>query len=287
MKHLAGMSILRPSLLATALLATTAGAVVPMSVARTGHVTVPITIGGKGPFDFVIDSGAETTAVYARFAHEQNLPVAESGEKLVGQTGAADVPVAALANVRLDGFVTPAISAAVLPDRGDGIPLAGIVGLDVLGDKMVTFDFRQRQVSLRAAGGYDRTGGIAAQRMLGGLLAIPVMVNGARGLAVVDTGARETRINRRFADAAGLVSKEGQGGRIFGATNVAIDMAAAATRTVSFAGLTLRDRAIRVVDLPVFAQFGIADQPAMLLGADYLAGQRLVIDFPAERLWID
>lgn len=281
------MLVLRVAMPAAALFATAAGAAVPMSTARTGHVTVPITIDGKGPFDFVIDSGAEGTAVYARFAREQNLHAAQTSERLVGQTGAADVAVVPLANVGLDGFVTPNVSAVLLDDRGDGIPLAGIVGLDMLGDKIVTFDFRRRQASLRAAGGLDRGGGIAARRMSGGLLAVPVTVNGAQGVAVVDTGARETRINRRFAEAAGLAARGGEGGRIFGATNVAIDMASAATRTVSFAGVTLRDRSIRVVDLPVFGQFGIADRPAMLLGADYLAGRRLVIDFPAARLWID
>ncbi|MET0269485.1 MAG: retroviral-like aspartic protease family protein [Sphingomonas sp.] len=282
------MTILRLALMLSSSLAAAAGATVPLSVAETGHVTVPVTIDGKGPFQFVIDSGAEGTAVYARFADEQRLATAPSSETLVGQTGTADVALVPLRTLALDGFVSRDISAVRLADRGDGLALDGIVGLDVLGDKTVDFDFRRRRVSLRAdIAGRPRPGGIAATRMLGGLLAIPVEVNGARGLAVIDTGARETRVNHRFAQAAGLVADAGQaGGTIYGATNAAVEMASARTRDVTFAGVTLRDRSIRIVDLPVFAQFGLADRPAMLLGADYLADQRMVIDFRDGRVWM-
>lgn len=36
--------------------------------------------------------------------------------------------------------------------------------------------------------------------------------------------------------------------------------------------------------LPVFEAFVVADQPAIILGLDWLAETRLVIDFPARRV---
>jgi hypothetical protein len=39
----------------------------------------------------------------------------------------------------------------------------------------------------------------SARAVNGGLLAVPVKVNGVTGWGVIDTGARETRINTRFA----------------------------------------------------------------------------------------
>lgn len=274
------MDALRRALLPLSLVAAPLGATVPLSVAQTGHVTVPVTVNGRGPFAFVIDSGAETTALYARFVAAQTLAAAASGATLVGQTGTTSVPLVPLREVVVDGHVARGIEAVQLDDRKDGVPLDGILGLDVLGDRTVDFDFRGKRVTITPGRrGAAPKGAITATRVTGGLLAIPVEVNGARGLAVVDTGARETRVNGRFARAAGLRGGTGPKTTVYGATNNAIELVAAQARTVSFGGVALRDTPIRIADLPVFAQFGIADRPAMLLGADYLADQRMIVDF--------
>jgi len=37
----------------------------------------------------------------------------------------------------------------------------------------------------------------------------------------------------------------------------------------------------------VFEAFGVADRPAIILGLDWLAETRMVIDFPARRVWFE
>jgi hypothetical protein len=42
---------------------------------------------------------------------------------------------------------------------------------------------------------------------------------------------------------------------------------------------------VLVADLPVFAAFGVDDRPAIILGLDWLTATRMVIDFPARKVW--
>lgn len=56
-------------------------------------VLVPVKIGGRGPYDFILDTGASTSAVDARLA--KRLKLARTGETapISGVTGTADLPL--------------------------------------------------------------------------------------------------------------------------------------------------------------------------------------------------
>ena len=47
----------------------------------------------------------------------------------------------------------------------------------------------------------------------------------------------------------------------------------------------LRDAPVLVSDLPVFEVFGVADRPAVILGMDWLESARMIVDFPARKVW--
>ena len=68
-----------------------AAAEVPLAIAPTGQATVPVS-GSFGVLQFVIDTGAEGSAVYADFARKAGLAAAGS-TTLQGQTWASDVPL--------------------------------------------------------------------------------------------------------------------------------------------------------------------------------------------------
>lgn len=59
---------------------------VPLAKDATGHVTVPAFVNGKGPFQFVLDTGADESAVFSWFAKSLHLAKSESRE-LSGATG--------------------------------------------------------------------------------------------------------------------------------------------------------------------------------------------------------
>lgn len=269
--------------------ASAAEAAVPVAVATSGHSTVPVN-GTFGVRQFVFDTGAEGSAVYAGFAEQVGLRPSGS-ETLQGQTGTAEMPLVRLEYLELDGTRKGPIEALRLDPRADGIPLAGIIGLDVFGDRTVDFDFPRRTLALLAPG--ERPAGlngpgVQATRTTGNLLTVPVRIGQTDAVAVIDTGARKTRINWNLGRALGLdPAKLDKGETVQGATNSAIETGATRVRNVRLGLRALSDAPVLVADLPVFAAFGVADKPAIILGLDWLEQTRLVIDFPARLVWFE
>lgn len=262
---------------------------VPMEIARSGHATVAVE-GFFGKAQFVFDTGAEGTAVYGDFADEKGLEAAGT-EVLQGQTGTSDVSLVKLGALSLDGTVKQGIEAVRLDPRADGVPLAGIVGLDVFGDRTIDFDLPSRRLAVLEPGKLpDGVSGapVMATPTAGNLLTIPVSIRGVEAVAVIDTGARKTRINWKLGrlieiNPAALT----KGDVIQGATNTAVETGATRVSDVRMGTRSLADEPVLVADLPVFEAFGVADKPAIILGLDWLTETRMVIDFPGRRVWFE
>lgn len=253
-----------------------------------GYPMVPVEIAGRQQI-FVLDTGAEGSAVYPEMANELRLPVA-TGETLVGQTGSAELPNRTITSLQIDGHLCGPLDATELPARRDGLRLAGIVGLDVIGNKVLDLDVPHGRAALldgEAATNAIRLLGkrFHATRVTGGLLAIPIRLNGITGWAVIDTGARETRVNSVFARTAKLVADSRPARAVSGATQNSVAVTSARVREARFLGKRRLGTHVGVVDLPVFKAFGLADRPAMLLGIDWLSDHRLLIDFRAGSVW--
>ena len=271
------------------LMAGPALAEVPITIAPTGHATVPVT-GTFGTRQFVFDTGAEGSAVYARFADQVGFQPSGT-ETLQGQTGSVQVPLVRLQSLGLDGVVKGPLDLVRLDPRADGVQLPGIVGLDLFGDRTVDFDFPRLALSLLAPGQRPEglTGpGLEATPTTGGLLTIPVRIGRTQAVAVIDTGARKTRINWKLGRALGIDPVTlPKGDTIQGATNAAIETGATRVRDVRLGLRALSEAPVLVADLPVFDAFGVADKPAVILGLDWLADTRMVVDFPARRVWFE
>ncbi|TXC69152.1 hypothetical protein FSZ31_09525 [Sphingorhabdus soli] len=273
-----------------AAMATAVAAEIPLSFSGSGHVVVPVRINGGDQHLFVFDTGAEGSAVYSRFSSEAKLESA-GREEVVGQTGAASLPLRRIARLEVDGRTFGPVVASELPDRPDGAVMAGIIGLDIMGRYLVDFDLSAARLSL--LDGVEAEQLIASQgepvsaRILtGGLLAVPVKVNGVAGWGIIDTGARESRINTKFANLAKVKNDDARAAiMVQGATNTSSSLRPGRTRTIRLLGQELSDAPIRIADLPVFDAFGLGDEPAMIIGADYLGHYRLLIDFPTRRVW--
>lgn len=263
---------------------------VPLSIAESGHATVPVEISGLGVFEFVLDTGAEGTALYSPFEVVNHLPLRAETTELQGQTGSAPVRLVSLPPLTVDGQHAENVAAVVLEPRADGVPLSGIIGLDVFGGAALDFDLPRGRAQLRPSGtsfaGLGTNDAVAAATTTGGLLTFPVVIAGVDAIAVLDTGARKTRINWRLGRLLGLdAASLAPGDVIQGATNTAIVTSDATVREVRFGSVLLPAAPVLVADLPVFELFGVADRPAVIFGLDWLTATRLVVDFPARRIW--
>ena len=267
--------------LVLALFAADARAETPLTRAASGHLTAPVRIGGGAPTAFIIDTGAESCGVSQRFARERRF-LAVGGDTRDGQTGAATPAIVLAPAVEIDGQEIGALRCAVLLDRPDGALADGVIGADALARFVVTFDTRAMQLGLHGGAQHGqalvspRARLIDAQRLPSALLTVPVRLNGAVGVAVLDTGARRSVFNTRFANAAGVDPRTLAPGSRAGKLG-AFDLAGGITPEIEG----------RVADLPAFDTVGLGARPAMILGLDRLDGLRLVIDYPRRRIWFD
>lgn len=115
---------------------------------RPGEVAVPVTIGARGPFRFLLDTGSTHSAIVPALARAlqaravARAPVSASGgtiECLV--VALADVAVGPVSLDELAATQLPATTAATL---GPGIQ--GILGQDFLARFSFTIDYQRRQI---------------------------------------------------------------------------------------------------------------------------------------------
>lgn len=277
------------------LVSSAAFAAVPLSWDPSGHVVVPALVNGKGPFTFMLDTGADETGVYSWFAKSLDLPKGES-RQLSGATGSEETTITRLSTLSVDEHAIKQVDADTLPDRADGVKLAGIAGVDLMSHRLAIIDFACRTFELRPVQrarpeivGTGATLVKAGAIRDGNQLTMPVTINGVAGVAVLDTGARYTDINHKFAAAAGIATESAafrDASPTRGATMKSIATRIGPIGTVRFAGVIHHAAVARVVDLPYFEGAGLADRPAMNLGLDFLQGTRLTVDFSSRQFWL-
>lgn len=266
-------------------------ATVPITIAESGHETVPVFVEGIGRRQFVLDTGAEGSAVYEGFSKEAGLKPSANSETLAGQTGAVSVSAVRLPSFALDGFTIEAgLTAVVIQPRADGVLLNGIIGLDVFGQKLLDFNLPAKSVALHPGATVlaemRAMEAINASPTTGGLLTVPVRLGGIDAVAVIDTGARKTRINWKLGEKLGLSPDDiADGDVVLGATNNPLRAGSATVHTVEFGKRVLTEMPIQVIDLPVFELFGVAALPAVILGLDWLMKTRMIVDFPQRHVW--
>jgi predicted aspartyl protease len=251
-------------------------------------MTVPVRIGGSGPFHFLIDTGAQTTIVGSALA--ARLALAPAGKASVisvaGRTMVDTVTLDGLTvgSRRFDGIVAPALSEA-------NIGADGIVGTDALQNQRLLIDFRRNLVIVSDAAadpgedeGFDIV--VRARRRSGQLVITKARIDGVRVDVVIDTGADTSIGNRalqaRLARSAHrpttLVSVTGQ--------RIAAELGVAGE--ISLGSLQIRNVSIAFADALPFAYLGLDKRPAILLGMEVLrAFKRIGIDFAKRQVLFD
>ena len=268
---------------------------VALTSAGDGHDTVPVYVNGKGPYPFILDSGADQSAVYQWFADRARLKkIVGKDQSLSGQTGSAKVSMYQMRTVSLAGITARNLEAYGLPNRRDNGKEAGVIGNDLMDQAIVVFDFPCRRIEFqpRSPNAEALISAKASPTKAGldegtTLLTLPVTINGAEGVAVLDTGSRWSRLTPGFAKAAGIdtTSHEFSDGEPFyGTSGVKTVPRTGPVGRLTVGGQAIANLTAQVVALPMLIQdFG--DKPSMLLGADVLGRFRFVYDHAAHRVW--
>lgn len=253
------------------------------------RMTLPVNVDGRGPFSFVVDTGAERTVVSNELAQQLAL---DPGDDVIVTSVARSVRVPSVYVTALEvGRRTiPSINAPALAQRHIGA--AGMLGIDSLQSQRVVFDFRNRQLSLSTSHLDDQNwpGGtivVTGRTRAGRLILTDANIDGQRIRVIVDTGSQVTIGNAALRAQLARRGRLGQT-RILelqGVTGDVIQAEFTRTGRIRIGDVYFDDMPIAFADAELFNLLGLRNRPAILLGMDALGMfERVSIDFANRRV---
>lgn len=267
----------------------------PFDLDATRRMAVPVMIEGKGPFSFLVDTGAERTVIAEELARRLGLA---KGARLrlatIGST--AIVPSFQIASLEMTNLRLLPFDAPAFAGRHIGAP--GLIGVDMLEKRRVLIDFRNETMQIletryRARPIIHSPDAIivTARNSAGRLILSDARIGGRRIDVIVDTGA-QTSVGNLALQQLIVKRRQNRLPLIPTVLNAVSGEEVAAMRTViktiEINGLNVNDLAISFADSQAFRALGLNDRPALLLGMDGLAVfDRIEIDFPNKRVVFD
>lgn len=251
------------------------------------RLSVHVRVNGSGPYRFIVDSGADTSVVGLRIARDLQLPLGTPAV-LNGMTARNLVD-----RVRVDelSLGTTSFRNLQLPALREGdLGGEGMIGIDALHQQRLMMDFEKRTIKVEDARvPYKRSPGeivVIARRERGQLILTHVQASGLPLDAVIDTGSEVTIGNLALRDK--LVRKRRQKLEVVevtGVTGITVRLELARVSELRLGPVVYYDVPIAFADVPPFKLFGLADEPALLLGTDLLESfRRVSLDFKARKV---
>jgi len=252
-----------------------------------GRLLVPVKLNGRGPFQFILNTGAGRSAVTNETARALGPLVDEAPSILVhGVTGSTAVPTIRVESMSLGTMNIPVSPLPVLANAFDGAD--GFLSASSLGSECIVIDFIRSTVALPngIALGRDRSGAAIARMDSSHppLLTIGTRVQAVAVKTIIDTGAHATLGNLAMH---------------YALTNKAVDtservelVGAVASGQIGspqplpmmeIGELRILGARIAYGDLSLFEHLKLTAVPAMLLGMDILGHfASLAIDYKHE-----
>jgi predicted aspartyl protease len=263
----------------------------PTHLDRVGRIVVPVLIDGKGPFRFLVDTGADGSLVSAALVSELGLvPNRIPNERVEGTTGTEQLPCVTIDSLSIGSIVKHDVRMPV--SRSPVMSgLDGILGMAGFGAVRVMVDFRNNRVAVdRSSRGLPTSFlDIHARRSPGGLLVIPARVGDIPVAAVIDTGATETLGNAALRKA--LLREAAAGAadtQIYGVTRQVSRGGLAASPTIYLGPAAILGLRVVYSDIPIFKTWHLDSQPALIIGMNALGVvNALVLDYPHARVYLE
>jgi len=255
---------------------------------RSDRMTVPVRLSGAGPFQFLVDTGADRTAISRELAGRLGLANGDVAS-IHTVTGVSTVSTANVPDLLLTRRPMKVDDAPMLDSENIGAD--GIIGVDALRSQSVQFDFQKDTLSIvpsATAEFRDDPNVIVVQaaRKNGRLVFTDAAANGHPVTVVIDTGAQISIGNRALHDqllGRGLIDPAKQI-ELQSVTGAMITGDYMFVREIEIGGLTLKNLAIVFADAHTFKELKLDDKPALLLGMNAIrAFKKVSIDFASRK----
>src|SRR3954465_14597057 len=250
------------------------------------RMTVEVQVNGRGPYHFVVDSGADTSAVGLRIARDLELPLG-TPVVLNNMTDRNIVDRGKVAELSVGPSATRDLQLPALREQDLGG--AGMIGIDALRRQRLMLDFEKRLIKVEDASKPVKIlpGDIVVTARLqrGQLILTEVKVGGLSLDAAADTGSEITIGNTALRDKLIRRHAKLEKVSVIGVTGKALDMQIGHIPELRLGSVTLTDVPMAFADVPPFEVFGLSDHPALLLGTDLLENfRRISLDFRARKV---
>jgi predicted aspartyl protease len=254
---------------------------------RETRLSVEVRVNGRGPYQFVVDSGADTSVVGLRIARDLELPLG-TPVVLNNMTDRNIVDRVHVAELSLGPSIIRNLQLPAL--REVDLGGAGMIGIDALARQRLMMDFEKKLIRVEDASRPVRSmpGDIVVTARLsrGQLILTEVKAGRVTLDAVVDTGSQITIGNSALREKL-VKSRRHKLETVtaIGVTGTSVELHVARIDELRLGSVTLTNVPIAFADVPPFEVFGIADQPALLLGTDLLGTfRRVSLDFRARKV---
>ena len=274
-------------------------AMAPYHIEESGRIVVEVTVDGRGPFDFALDTGSTISAAFEPLRDELSLePVPGKVVIIHGTVASGKHPLLNIGSLGVGSEVWTEPRVVLLPgETSAGAGISGVLGNDFLRRYAIGFSTDDRVIRLLAPD-------LVANEAYRGWASIPlqpraIVENGATlyfidiGIegrtisAVFDLGSGSNMMNWPGAQSLGLALTNLDGDRfIAGALGDSPVVAELKAKIVTTAGIRWRNEIFSIADLEIFETFMLDESPAAILGAGLFTQRDFVIDFVRNRLLV-
>lgn len=253
------------------------------------RMTIQVQVGGKGPYRFLVDTGANRSVVSTRLVQSLGLQ-SRGGAEVHSAAGITKVDMVRVPRIELASRSIDGLDAPVL--KADNMGADGILGVDTLRAQRIVIDFKNTQIYLTPSP--RREPRLAANEIVitgrlrsGHLILTDAAVDGEPVVAVVDTGAqlsmgndalRQLLIRHRKLDRASPV-------QTIAVTGQVLEGDLHLVQAIDLDGVTLNGVDVMFANAETFRAIGRENKPTLLLGMNALrAFEEVAIDLDARKL---
>jgi predicted aspartyl protease len=250
--------------------------------ARTEHMLVPVFINGQGPFNFLVDTGANASCIADRVARQLDLPLT-TPTKVNTMVGTRSWPRVVINELRIGERVRRGVRAPALAIREPEFD--GVLGVDWLKNQRLLIDFAGKNLEIGKSKPERSEEGrvvVPARRREGQLTIVDADLGGKRISALIDTGAQMSVCNMALRNLAASQDRTPQ--RADRPRDVTLESITGELVTgqqvflpfVRLGGLNLGSVPVVHADVHVFNLWNLDRSPAIVLGMDLLKQFRAV-----------
>jgi predicted aspartyl protease len=259
---------------------------------RAKHLTVPVMIAGRGPFQFVVDTGADRSVIAEDVAMRLGL-VRGKDVTVQGVVRTVASRLVAVADISVGSVQRHNLAMPVLPRALMGAD--GYLGLDAVDGSRVTLDFKNQELLVSHASSptfYYVTRPsevlVPLKGQMGHLRSMNCRVDGVSTTCFLDTGAEISVANSQLFNS---LLAQGANYEVFGMlpitgiTGGVIMGKVIRLNRIKLHSVTFSDAVVAIADMQIFDVWELSRDPALLIGMNWLRQfERVSIDYGLKEI---